>query len=74
MQDVNGALKSNCVDGTISVATMILHDFKNTGTFAFPGFGCRMLAAELRDTQRRADAVPDWFRNVMRSCFEDPTQ
>jgi len=48
VEDINKALESNCVHGSVGVSTMVLHNFEDARTLAFPRLGFRMLAAKLR--------------------------
>jgi hypothetical protein len=62
MKNIDSAFKSNRVNCTIRVATVVLDDFEDPRPFPSPRFGARVLAAKLRDAQSRANPILDNLR------------
>src|SRR5882724_3717364 len=54
MQDVDHTRKAHRVDRAVRITAMILNDFEDTGAFPLPGFGARVLGAQLRQPERVA--------------------
>src|SRR5579859_4838034 len=69
MQNVNCLFKLHRVHRAISVRSIVLDNFKNTGTETLPWFRSRVLASELRHTQRYADFVLHRFRKIQKIRF-----
>lgn len=59
MKDINDITKPDRVNGTISVAVMVLDQFTQTGALPLPRLCTRVRAAELRHTERIAEFCPD---------------
>lgn len=68
MQNVKSMLKSNGINGSICVPSIIVDDLKNPCPLALPRLRIRVLPTELSHAKRRSEAVLDRFwkcREVM---------
>src|SRR5690348_7856762 len=74
MQNVNCPFKLHRVHRAISVRSIVLDNFEDTGTETLPWFRSRVLASELRHAQRYADFVLHRFRKIQEIRFRRPTQ
>ncbi len=54
---VNGPFETHRINRAVCVSIVVIHDFENTGAFAFPWLSNWMLAPKLGYTKRIADLV-----------------
>lgn len=76
VKNIDGSGKSNRVNTAVSVAPVVFHNFKNTRTFAFPGFGMRVFSAELGKPERITHFRLNRFGEslIVLFCRSDPVK
>ena len=76
VKNIDSAGESKRVNTAISVAAVVFHDFKNTRTFASPGFGMRMFPAKLGKPERLTHFRLNRFGEslIVLFCRSDPVK
>lgn len=76
VEDIDDAGKANRINTTVSIASMIFHDFKNTRPFTFPSLCMRMLRAKLGQAERVSHFRLNFIRKRLVILFgrSDPMQ